>query len=412
MGMKSSERHEPTSPPWQPGTRLAAGMFLIILAIIILYLIRSLLAPLFLALLLAYLLHPLIIKLTTKWRLPRGVAVLLVFLGLLIVLIAMMTGLGLTISQRASQLASYLGDLSVTLPAQLEALEELKVDIGPWQIDLTQVNLDPILSDLASIISPFLSQTGNLLTSVAKTTASVVTIVVLALVLGYYLLLDFDHLANALIDAVPHPYRGDFRRLMDETGQIWQAFIRGQAILAVVMALLVWVILTILRVRFPVMLALISGLMEFVPWLGPIIAGLVTIMVALFQGGNIWGLSPLSFALVVLIVFIIIQQLENNVLYPGIIGHSLNLHPLVVILSILAGGILAGLIGFLLAAPIVATLRILLGYVYRKSVGLDTWFTPVISPSPGFKTPEVVRRLPERIRTWRARLGRDDPEGE
>lgn len=410
--MKSDERHGPTSPPWQPGTRLVAGMFLLILAILLLYFIRSLLAPLFLALLLAYLLHPLIVRLTTKWRFPRSVAVLLVFLGLLLILVAMMTGLGLTISQRAGQLGSYLGDLSETLPAQIEALGELQISIGPWDIDLSQVNLEPVLSDLASVISPLLSQTGNLLASLAKTTASVITIVVLALVLGYYMLLDFDHLDNTLIATVPHPYRGDIRRLMDETARIWHAFIRGQAILAVVMASLVWVILTILRVRFPIMLALISGLMEFVPWLGPIIAGVVTIMVALFQGGNIWGLSPLGFALVVLIVFIIIQQLENNVLYPGIIGHSLNLHPLVVILSILAGGVLAGLIGFLLAAPIVATLRIWLGYVYRKAVGLDTWFTPVIGSSPGFKTPEVVRRLTQRIRAWRTRLRRDDPEGE
>jgi predicted PurR-regulated permease PerM len=412
MGMKSDERHKPTSPPWQPGTRLVAGVFLIILAILLLYLIRSLLASLFLALLLAYLLHPLIIKLTTKWRLPRGVAVLLVFLGLILILIAMMTGLGLTISQRASQLASYLGDLSETLPAQIETIGELQITIGPWDIDLSQVNLEPILSDLASLVSPFLSQTGNLLASVAKTTASVVALVVLALVLGYYLLLDFSALDTAMMTIVPYPYRGDFRSLMDETGRIWHAFIRGQAILAVVMALLVWLILTILRVRFPVMLALISGLMEFVPWLGPIIAGVVTIMVALFQGGNIWGLSPLAFALVVLIVFTIIQQFENNVLYPGIIGHSLKLHPLIVILSVLAGGILAGLIGFLLAAPTVATLRVWLGYVYRKSVGLDTRLTPMISSSPGFKAPEIVRHLPERIRVWRARLRRDDAEGE
>ena len=410
--MKSNAGQTPSSPPWQPGTRLTAGIFILLFAILLLYLIRSLLAPLFIALLLAYLLHPLIIKLSTNWRFSRGIAVLVVFLGLLLLLIGMMTGLGLTISQRAVQLASYLGELSETLPAQIEALDELLIDIGPWTIDLSQINLEPILSDLASLISPFLSQTGSLLASVAKTTASVVTLIVLALVLAYYLLLDFDNLDDVFINIVPPSYRGDFRRLIDETGRVWNAFIRGQAILALVMALLVWVVLAILRVRFPVMLALISGLMEFVPWLGPIIAGVVTIMVALFQGSNIWGLSPLGFTLLVLIVFTIIQQLENNVLYPGIIGHSLNLHPLLVIMSILAGGILAGLIGFLLAAPTVATLRIWLGYVYRKSVGLDTWIAPTISASPGYQPLEIFRRLPERFRRRRTRLPREDTEDE
>ncbi len=410
--MKSNTGQNPSSPPWQPGTRLAAGIFLILFAILLLYLIRSLLAPLFLALLLAYILHPLILKLSKDLRFPRSAAVLVVFLGLFVILIGMMTGLGLTISQRAVQLASYLGDLSETLPAQIEALGELKIDLGQWTIDLSQINLEPILSDLASLISPFLSQTGSLLASVARTTASVVTLIVLALVLGYYLLLDYDSLDAVFMNIVPPVYRGDFRRLLDETSRVWNAFVRGQAILAVVMALLVWVVLTVLRVRFPVMLALISGLMEFVPWLGPIIAGVVTIMVALFQGSNVWALSPLAFALVVLIVFIIIQQLENNVLYPGIIGHSLNLHPLLVILSILAGGLLAGLIGFLLAAPIVATLRIWLGYVYRKSVGLETWTTSMISVSPAFKPLERFSRLSEHLRKWRARLRGENTEEE
>ncbi len=410
--MKSNTGQSPSSPPWQPGTRLAAGIFLFLFAILLLYLIRSLLAPLFLALLLAYILHPLILKLSKDSRFPRSAAVLVVFLGLFVILIGMMTGLGLTISQRAVQLASYLGDLSETLPTQIETLGDLKINLGQWTIDLSQINLEPILSDLASLISPFLSQTGSLLASVARTTASVVTLIVLALVLGYYLLLDYDSLDAVFMNIMPPVYRGDFRRLLDETSRVWNAFVRGQAILAVVMALLVWVVLTVLRVRFPVMLALISGLMEFVPWLGPIIAGVVTIMVALFQGSNVWALSPLAFALVVLIVFIIIQQLENNVLYPGIIGHSLNLHPLLVILSILAGGLLAGLIGFLLAAPIVATLRIWLGYVYRKSVGLETWTTSMISVSPAFKPLERFSRLSEHLRKWRARLRGENTEEE
>ena len=138
----------------------------------------------------------------------------------------------------------------------------------------------------------------------------------------------------------------------------------------------------------------------------------VTFMVALFQGSNIWGLSPLGFALLVLIVFAIVQQLENNVLYPGIIGHSLKLHPLLVILSVLAGGILAGLIGFLLAAPTVATLRIWSGYVYRKSVGLDTWPTPIVSTMSSFEPLEAFRHLSERFRKWRARLRKENAEEE
>jgi hypothetical protein len=90
----------------------------------------------------------------------------------------------------------------------------------------------------------------------------------------------------------------------------------------------------------------------------------------------------------------------------------LKLHPLLVILSVLAGGILAGLIGFLLAAPTVATLRIWSGYVYRKSVGLDTWPTPIVSTMPGFNPLESFRRLSTRFREGRGHLRKENAEEE
>jgi len=322
------------------------------------------------------------------------------------------TGLGVAISQRVTQLASYLRELSVELPAQIESLAGLQVPIGPWQVDLSQINLEPILSDLASAISPLLSQTGSLLASIAKATASVVTLVFLVMVLGYYLLLDLGKMEDVILELVPLPYRGDFRRLMEETGQVWNAFLRGQAILAIVMAVLVAVVLTGLGVRFPLVLGMIAGLMEFVPLFGPVVATVVTVLVALFQSGNWWGLTPLGFGLLVFIVFLIIQQLENQVLFPRIIGQSLNLHPLVVLLSVLIGGLLAGLLGLLLAAPTVATLRLWLGYFYRKAVGLDTWPGPVIGPSPRPVRSLFFQRLLARWRTRREQMTQADTEGD
>ena len=398
--MKPTETPEPSSPPWQPGTRLVVGVLLILLIIAILYLMRSLLAPVVLAVLLAYLLHPILTRLTTQFRLPRGCALLIVYLFLVLLLVGTTTGLGVAISQRVTQLAIYLGELSVELPAQIESLARLQIPIGPWLVDLSQINLEPILSDLASAISPLLSQTGSLLASVAKATASVVTLVILVLILGYYMLLDMGKMEQGILELVPLPYRGDFRRLIGETGRVWNAFLRGQAILAIVMTVLVAVVLTGLGVRFPLVLGLIAGLMEFIPWFGPVVATIVTVLVALFQPSNWWGLTPLGFGILVFIVFLFIQQLENNVLFPTIIGQSLHMHPLIVLLSALVGGTLGGLVGLLLAAPTVATLRLWLGYIYRKVVGLDTWPGPVIGPAPQPVRSAFVQRLFER---WRKR---------
>jgi predicted PurR-regulated permease PerM len=350
-----------------------AGVLLILLAVLILYLIRSLLAPFFLALILAYLLHPLVTRLTERLRLSRGLCVLIVYVSLLIVVLSTTTGLGVAISQRVSQLALYIGELSELLPAQIESIATFKRDVGPWHVDLSRINLEPVLSDLASAISPILSQTGNLLASIARATASAVYMVILVMVLGYYLLLDFGDLEPSILDMVPVPYRGDFQWLMDETGRVWNAFLRGQAILAVVMFVVVALVLTGLGVRFPLALGLIAGLMEFIPVFGPL--------------------------------YFIIQQIESTVIFPRIIGQSLDLHPLAVLLSVLTGGMVAGLIGLLLAAPTVATLRLWLGYAYRKTVGLETWPTPVVSPIPKPKRALAIQRL---LRRWSARRNRPE----
>jgi predicted PurR-regulated permease PerM len=142
---------------------------------------------------------------------------------------------------------------------------------------------------------------------------------------------------------------------------------------------------------------------------GPVIAGLIAFLVALFQGSNWWGLAPLTFALVVLAVFALIQQVENNILVPRIIGRSLNLRPLVVLLAALAGASLAGVLGLLLAAPAVASLRIWLGYVYRKTLGLDTWPGSSLGP-PRPARPRLASRLIRRFRAWRSRRGPPGPE--
>jgi predicted PurR-regulated permease PerM len=392
----SSESADSTSPPWQPGTRLIAGVLMLLITVGFLYLIRTLLVPLLLALLLAYLLHPLIQLLTQRGRLRRSIAVLVVYVGLIFILLGSTTGLGFAISQRVSGLATYLYAISVKLPEQIEALATQQINVGSWSIDFTKVNLEPILSELASAISPLLSQTGSLMASLAKATASALSVLFLALIFGYYLLLDIGKVDKTFLEMVPGPYRKDFRQLLDETGLVWNAFLRGQAILAVIMTVLVAVVLGILGVNFPVALGLVAGLMEFVPWFGPIIATVVTVLVALFQNSNWWGLTPLVFGLVVLIVHILIQQVESNVLFPRIIGQSLNLNPLIVLFSVLAGGLLAGLVGLLLAAPTVATLRIWLGYVYQKTVGLDTWPDPVISPALLPERPILFKRLRDR----------------
>jgi len=378
--MNESPRNEPSSPAWQPTTRLAVGMLLLVLAAIFLRSIRTLLVPVTLALLTAYVLHPPVTALSKRLRLPRGLSIVAVYLVLGLILAAITAGLGLAVSQQVSGLVEDLRQISREIPSLLHEIEGLSFRIGPWTIDLRTVNLEPILTSLTSALQPLLAQTGAMVASVAGATAEAVGVLVVILVLGYYMLIDFGTLDNSFVGMVPRAYQSDIRRLLDETGLVWNAFFRGQLLLGLVVGGGVALVLTVLGVRFSLVLGLIAGVLEFVPIFGPAIAGLIAVLVALFQGSNWWGLSTLGLAGIVLAAFVVIQQVENNVLVPRIIGHSLNLHPILVLLGALAGGLLAGVLGLLLAAPTVATARLWLGYVYRKVVGLETWPRPVVRP--------------------------------
>lgn len=390
------EMPEITSPPWQTGTRLMAGLFMIVLMAAVVLGLRQLIGPLMLAGLLSYLLFPIVERLQRWTRMSRNLAVVLVFLLLLLILAGATTGAGFAISQQISGLVTDLTELSRELPDRLRELSELSIDVGPWMLDLSEANLDPVINSLVSTVQPFLSRTGTILASALSATATTIGLLLLVLVMSYYLLRDFGRIDDALLGIVPDVYQEDFQRLLNETGTVWQSFLRGQLILAVVMGVSTWLIYTFVGLPFALGLGLIAGLMEFVPIFGPIVAGALAVLVAIFQPSNWFGLSPFAYSMVILVIAILIQQVENNFLVPRIIGHSLNLHPLIVLIAALAGGIFAGVLGILLAAPTVATLRIWLGYVYRKTVRLGSWPSPILAEAESPSQPGI----PARAASW------------
>jgi predicted PurR-regulated permease PerM len=408
MDSKSIKRSP--SPSWQPGTRLVFGIILLAFAVRLLVLLDQLIGPLVLAFLLAYLLHPITSKISKTLRISRGKSVLIVYTVLIAVLISLGTGAGVAITNGVIELATRLAELSVELPEQIIALAEQTIQIGPWTIDLSTVDLEPVLGEVASAVQPLLSQTGSLLASVAGATATAITTTVLVLVLGIYLLLDIGNLDEAFLEWIPPVYRHDVRLILDELTQIWSSFLRGQAILGLVIGVTVATVLSILRVQFSLVIGLIAGLLEFVPMFGPLITAIIGVLVALFQPTNWLGLAPLAYSAIVLGCLIIIQQIENNVLVPRIIGRSLNMPPLSVLISVLAGGMIAGVLGMLLAAPVAASLRVILGYIYQKTVGFDDW-TEVLGPDEE-EQPAKSNRLRSVISRLRELLpARDRAEG-
>ena len=135
-----------------------------------------------------------------------------------------------------------------------------------------------------------------------------------------------------------------------------------------------------LGVQNSLALGLLSGLLEFIPVLGPIIGAGAAITVALFQPDTLGQLANWQYAGVVLIFMLIVQQLENNILVPRIVGESLDLHPLIVIIGVFMGSSLAGILGAILAAPVVATLKLISFYAWRKMFDQPPFPSPEKEP--------------------------------
>ncbi len=370
-----------TSPSWQPSTRLVVATFGALFGILILYLLRSLVVSVILAFLFAYMLYPLTRWTREKTRLPKGLVAFLALLLTAVLILSVTTGLGMAFSQRIVDLALYLSSIVEQLPATIESLADQTIQIWWFEIDLREMNISPLLTNLASSLSPLLTRAGSLIGSFAVAAVSGATTFLLMIVMSFYLLVDFEKLRPALNNIIPASNQQDFDYLLTQTNRIWRAFLRGQVLLGLIVGVMTAVLMSIVGLDFPVAVGVIAGFMELVPMFGPIITGVFATLIALFQPVNPWGLTPLAFTLLVIGVFFLIQQVENVILVPRIMGESLSIHPLVVLIAVLAGGILAGFVGVLLAAPVAATLRLVTGYLYSKIVEVTPPRTEVVKPS-------------------------------
>lgn len=406
---------EPTSPRWGVFTKFLISLILVVIAGALLVRFQEMIAPLVLSVILTYLLRPLVERITLNTRLSWSAAAALIYVSLLVLLFSLLTIAGIAVVQQIQGLYGAIVDIAENLPDQLPSLLTQPLRLGPLGVidlskpfflgpfgpfgplDLGAAGWAPLYDQAVSAIQPALSRLGVVIGSLATGTAASFGWLLFILVISFYLLNDLRNIAVSIENLVPAGYENDVRRLIRALGPIWNAFLRGQITLGIVMGIATGILMAVLGVRYSVVLGLLAGMLEFVPVVGPVIAGGVAVLVALFQPSHILGLSPLAHAGVVLLASIILQQVENNVLVPRILGGSLGLHPVIILVGAVVAANLAGIIGLLLSAPILATLRLFGSYLYRKLFDLDPWPDPPITP----------RATPERkwARWLRRRLG-------
>ncbi len=350
------------STEWSRTTKRLVIVGLIIILLLIFYVFRGLLPPVAIALVMAYLLKPIADIAEKRTKLPRTLAVILIFL---VILIAFSTILVTIVPYAVDQVRRLNVDIQELTDTLISFLSQ------PIQILGRTFSLQDLVGDLQAalqdLLQPFAMQTITLLFNVASSLLWVVSI----LIISFYLVKDADRLRAFLDRVAPPGYTEELRHLREEINHVWKAFFRGQVVLGLVIGLAVWISMMIVGLPNAGLMGLLAGLLEVIPTFGPILATIPALLIAFFQGSTYLPMSNFWFTILVLAIYFVIQQTENAYLVPRIMGRRMLLHPVIIFIGVLAGGLLFGALGVLLAAPVIGTIRVLLSYAYAKLLDED-----------------------------------------
>lgn len=322
-------------PLWRPAPRgpfvLALALALALGALALIWLLARPLALLFSAIVIAESLAP-IVGWLARW-LPRWSAIGAVYLGLALA-------------------AGAVGWLVV--PPMIDQAEAL-IQNGPDLAEQSRTwlrQLDPTEQDrIVAVLLSRLDELGSLLVSVPVAVVSAATEVLLVLVMSIYWLAEGPALRRFTLSLVPAERRSWAAAVLREMGRTMGGYVRGVVIDAAVMAVLTYPGLVLIGVRFPLVLALLTGVGELVPIIGPIIAAIPALAIALTA-------SPTQ-ALQVLVFFVVLQQIESNLLTPNIMRRQTDVPQLLILFALLAGGAVGGILGALVAIPLAGAARVL-----------------------------------------------------
>lgn len=399
--------------PWDAATKRTVAVLLLIAMLGVIWISRDLIPMLVISGVIAYFLSP-IVDLAERVRVPRTVTTLVLYalliVGLILtpvllvpVLLAQLASLNFDVPTTAFRLFAWVGETIANLPDTVEILGFV-VPISGFTEQIEQSVREfafiPTLAEVLSYIQQLISTATNLVSSTAAISVSVVGGIVQALVsflliffLSLYLTKDAPKIRAYIEGLFPRSYQSEWIDLLRRMGYVWQSFFRGQLLLCVVVGVTTWLALELVGMPGALLLGILAGALEIIPTLGPTLSMIPAIIIALIQGSPVmaeYGINNFGFALITIAIYFIIQQLENYILVPRIIGDGVNLHPIVVLCGVAIGFNVAGILGALFAAPVIATVRILGGYIHAKLLDYPVYIQTTARPPN--RRPRIFRR--------------------
>ena len=342
---------------WSPTTKRVVIASLAALFLLFIWRAGDIVQPFLWAMILSYILLPLVGSLETRFNLPRTIAALAVFITLLAVLF----GGGRFVIPR---LIDNTRDLQTNYPVLLANAEQTIGDtltslgLADLNVSVVGPNLQDLDRQIAGMVQrnalPFVLGAGRFLLDF-----------LIFLIATFLLLRDAPRILRFVERSLPREHRLEILHVLRDTNLMLGRYIRGQLILVTLMSSVTTIALTLLGVPYSVLLGILTGILETIPFVGPITAGAIACLVALGHP-NPFGWSQIAYVGVVAAMYTILRHAEDYLVIPTIIGRAVRLHPAIVIFSLLSGGAVFGLLGIVLAVPFAATMRLVLIYVRAK----------------------------------------------
>lgn len=336
----------------------------------------SLLAPFILALGLAYVQHPLVSRMQRPWvpkrfvregrapTLPRGLAVMLLslpaLLGLLLIvfvggpaLMDQITGFIQGVPAMVQRGQALLGWVQVKLSTR----DYPFVDEQALLVQIREFNPDQVVAFLRERQADLARRAWGAVLGVGRGVGfllNLLSYLFLTPILTFYLLRDWDNIVGRLRDLVPDTHRKQVVSFTKEYDHLLSSYVRGQLMESAIVGVLTWLGLWAFGFPYALLLGVIAGVFNVIPYMGLIITALPGVVVALFTD------NPVRSLLVLAGVFVVVQVLDGSVLGPKIVGDSVGLHPVWVILALAVCGFFFGFVGLLIAVPLAVLVKLLL----------------------------------------------------
>lgn len=316
-------------------------IILILVGFYALYLVIDVLALLFVSMILAAALDPTVDWLHEK-KIPRSLSILSIY--------AIAFGIiSLALFLLVPALITQLNEISRSFPVIVEKATSLFNTVNSYAIDAGFAQ--EVQSALRSVQSKLVQATGGVLSTFIGIFGGLISFFTV-LIITFYITVEEEAIKRFVFSSVPQKHQVFTMKLINAVQHKIGLWLRGQLILMFIIGLMTYIGLWALGIQYALLLALIAGIAEFIPFLGPIIASIPAIFIAFTQ-------SPAQ-AIGVVILYIIIQQLENNLIVPKLMQKSVGLNPLVVIVVLFIGGSLAGVVGAIFSIPVATAISVIL----------------------------------------------------